>query len=184
MHKELSINEKINTIKQKIKNISDIELQKIMLNLYNHDFNDYPYYILINNDISKYRTIRQILKFIDLFSEQEYNNYFVFDLIIDENILKSRTFKEQLELIKIVRKSNYHLHSYILSKNIYLLSKTSKEQIKLINAYLKYNCGINSYEISLDFSKSVEEQIQLLKKEYEINNIKNKEKILTKKVVA
>ena len=120
---------------------------------------------------------------VNALEECDFNEYAI-DLVINENVLKTRTVEEQIRLIEVLKENDYNEKVYyIITDPNVLENRTVEEQIKLIEVLKNSDYNKNAYEIIIDSeilkNRTMEDQIKMIEllkmqKIYHDENINNK----------
>ena len=86
--------------------------------------------LMLKYDKMSEETVRKLLYVL-----KKYNyNHYIFDLVLDSNVLEYRTIEDQIKLMNILSKNNYNdiIFEMILDPDL-LKNTTVEDQISLIN---------------------------------------------------
>ena len=148
----------------------------------------------LSNKISDVNILKKVIEVLDemnfletkeiinALEKCDFNEYAI-DLVINENVLKTRTVEEQIRLIEVLKENDYNENVYYAIIDLFLLkNRTVEEQIKLIEVLKNSDYNKNVYEIIIDSeilkNRTMEEQIKMIEllkiqKVYHDENINN-----------
>ena len=103
---------------------------------------------------------------VNALEECDFNEYAI-DLVINENVLKTRTVEEQIRLIEVLKENDYNEDVYNIITSFYVLkNRITDEQIRLIEVLKENDYNVNVYYAIIDLfllkNRTVEEQIKLI----------------------
>lgn len=109
------------------------------------NYNVRAYYLVIDPDVQKYRTIEEIITLIDILTKHNYNR-FVYDLLRDPDVQKYRAIEEIIILTKELKNCNYNekVYNLVISPDIQK-NHTIEEIVKLMEK-LKNYLNIKQYK--------------------------------------